>query len=101
MFCIFSSLAHGALHVYHRGMIRYIPKAKRVYDPKDPYRFCYERCTPESEAEVYRIFGNGPVAFTRPGGPPPPAKPEAGEQKPPPVGKRPSSRRRTIPQDRP
>ena len=47
-------------------MVRYIPKAKRVYDPKDPFRFTYERCTPESEEEFYRSIGNGPVAFTRP-----------------------------------
>ena len=27
-------------------MVRYIRKADRVYDPKDPYRFCYEHSTP-------------------------------------------------------
>ena len=42
------------------------PKAKRVYDPKDPFRFCYEHITPEAEAEFYRRIGDGPVAFTRP-----------------------------------
>ena len=45
---------------------RYIRKADRVYDPKDPYRFCYEHITPEAEAEFYRLIGDGPVAFTRP-----------------------------------
>ena len=32
-------------------MVRYTRKADRVYDPKDPYRFCYEHSTPESEVE--------------------------------------------------
>ena len=45
---------------------RYIRKADRVYDPKDPYRFCYEHITPEAEEEFYRLIGDGPVAFTRP-----------------------------------
>jgi hypothetical protein len=45
---------------------RYIRKADRVYDPKDPYRFSYEHITPEAEAEFYRLIGDGPVAFTRP-----------------------------------
>ena len=45
---------------------RYIRKADRVYDPKDPYRFCYEHITPEAEAEFDRLIGDGPVAFTRP-----------------------------------
>jgi len=45
---------------------RYIRKADRVYDPKDPYRFSYEHITPEAEAEFYRRIGDGPVAFTRP-----------------------------------
>jgi hypothetical protein len=54
---------------------RYIRKADRVYDPNDPYRFSYERSTPESEAEFYRIFGGGPIAFTRPGTSVPPTTP--------------------------
>ena len=74
---------------------RYIRKADRVYDPKDPYRFCYEHSTPESEAEFYRLIGDGPVAFTRPGGfPPVPEKAaEPGGQKPPPAKPR-SARKR-------
>ena len=76
-------------------MVKYTrsPKAKRVYDPKDPYRFCYEHITPEAEAEFYRGIGDGPVAFTRPTAAPaaagatPPA-----EQKPPPAKPRPAQR---------
>jgi hypothetical protein len=73
---------------------RYIRKADRVYDPKDPYRFCYEHITPEAEAEFYRLIGDGPVAFTRPGGFPPGAgaTPPA-EQKPPPAKPRPARKR--------
>jgi hypothetical protein len=63
---------------------RYIRKADRVYDPKDPDRFSYERITPEAEAEFYRRIGNGPVAFTRPKAAPAAAAaaPPAAEQKP-------------------
>ena len=45
---------------------RYIRKADRVYDPKDPYRFCYEHSTPESEAEFNRGIGNGSVGQVYP-----------------------------------
>lgn len=81
-------------------MVRYIRKADRVYDPKDPYRFCYEHSTPELEAEFNRGIGNGngPVSFTRPGGfPPAPATaaPTA-EQTPPPAKPRHSSKRQTT-----
>ena len=79
-------------------MVRYIPKAKRVYDPKDPFRFCYERITPEAEAEFDRSIGDGPVAFTRPTTAPAPAAagtaPAAAEQKPPPAKPRPAPARK-------
>jgi hypothetical protein len=66
-------------------MVKYVPKAKRVYDPKDPDRFSYERITPEAEAEFYRLIGDGPVAFTRPkAAPAPPAAAAAPAPEPPP-----------------
>ena len=71
---------------------KYIRKADRFYDPNDPYRFSYEHSTPESEAEFYRIFGGGPIAFTRPGMSPPvaptPLTPQLQQRKPRPRTKR-------------
>ena len=75
---------------------RYIRKADRVYDPKDPYRFCYEHITPEAEAEFDRGIGNGrgPVAFTRPKAAPAAATAPASEPPQPPAKPRPSSKPR-------
>ena len=79
-------------------MVKYVPKAQgdRVYDPKDPYRFSYERITPEAEAEFYRRIGDGPwhsparrgfppgAAGTTPPAvqTPPPAKPRPARKRP-------------------
>ena len=73
---------------------RYIRKADRVYDPKDPYRFCYEHITPEAEEEFYRLIGDGPVAFTRPKAAPAAATAPASEPPQPPAKPRPSSKPR-------
>ena len=81
---------------------RYIRKADRVYDPNDPYRFSYEHATPESEAEFYRIFGGGPIAFTRPGMPPPAAAtPPSPAPEPQPAKPRPAAKPRASRKNRP
>ena len=82
---------------------RYIRKAERVYDPKDPYRFCYEHITPEAEAEFYRLIGDGPVAFTRPKAPAPAAAgtAPAAEQTPPQAKPRRAAKPRTTRRNRP
>jgi hypothetical protein len=64
------------------------PKRKRR-GPYDPYPGWGPQL---SEEEFYRIVGNGPVAFTRPGSSPQPAPAaEAAEQKPAPEAQRPPS----------
>ena len=83
---------------------RYIRKADRVYDPKDPYRFCYEHITPEAEAEFERLVGNGPIAFTRPKAAPAaaaetsPAAEQTPPQAKPPRAAKPRTTRRSRPQ---
>jgi hypothetical protein len=68
-----------------------IRKRRGPYDP-------YPGWAPQmSEEEFYKMIGDGPVAFTRPGSPPPPATAaEPTEQKPPPAAPRTASKRRTT-----
>ena len=80
---------------------RYIRKADRVYDPKDPYRFCYEHITPEAEAEFYRLIGDGPVAFTRPKAAPAAGTAPAAERTPPQAKPRRAAKPRTGQRNRP
>jgi hypothetical protein len=82
---------------------RYIRKADRVYDPKDPYRFCYEHITPEAEAEFDRLIGDGPVAFTRPKAAPAAAAAAApaAERTPPQAKPRRAAKPRTTRRSRP
>ena len=69
-------------------------KKRKRRGPYDPYPGW---AAPTPEAEFWRMIGDGPVAFTRPGGFPTPSAPaaEPAKQTPPPAGPRPASKRRT------
>ena len=62
------------------------PMARKRRGPYDPYPGWAPQ---SSEEEFYRLIGQGPVSFTRPGSPPPTAPvAEPAEQKPAPEGPR-------------